>query len=171
MKTPLLPFLLAITASLAAATSQAASVGTLRFSGVINGGTCDLAAGDVSRNIPLPEVKISDFDSAVFAGETEFSISADCDSDIRNVIFEFAGTPASGTGLLYSNTGTSAGTALWLRSGATLPANGTPAERSRTVATSGKKAVLPLKAAYHKSSGAITKGTLASAVTVSITYN
>ena len=37
--------------------------------------------------------------------------------------------------------------------------------------TSSSKAVLALKAAYHKTGAAISHGTLASAVTVSITYN
>lgn len=52
-----------------------------------------------------------------------------------------------------------------------IPANGTEAQRSRTVTTSGNKAVLPLSAAYYKTGAAVTQGTLASAVTVSITYN
>ncbi|TFY89816.1 type 1 fimbrial protein [Pseudomonas kairouanensis] len=171
MKLQHLPLLLAMTAGLASTAVQAATTGTLRFVGQVNAGTCNLAAGDENRTITLPTVKVSDFDKTVYAGELDFNISADCESDIRNVIFLFAGTPSPGNGLLFTNTGTSDGTALWLRSGATIPANGTTEERSRTVATSGNRAVLPLQAAYHKSEGAVTQGTLASAVTVSITYN
>lgn len=165
------PLLLAIAAGLASMTAQAATTGTLRFAGQINAGTCNLAAGDQNRTITLPTVKISDFDKVVYAGELNFDISAECESDIRNVTFLFAGTPSVSNGLLFSNTGTSVGTALWLRSGATIHANGTPAQRSRTVATSGSVAVLPLKAAYHTTGDALTQGTLDSAVTVSITYN
>ena len=87
------------------------------------------------------------------------------------MIFQFAGTPSAGNAELFANTGTSGGTALWLASAGIIPANGTEAQRSRTVATSSSKAVLALKAAYHKTGAAISHGTLASAVTVSITYN
>ena len=52
-----------------------------------------------------------------------------------------------------------------------IPADGTPAQRSRKVAASKGKAVLPLTAAYHKTGAKLSHGTLASAVTVSITYN
>lgn len=167
--------LLAITASLAANAVQAATTGTLRFEGQVNAGTCNLAAGDLNRTITLPTIKVSDFDAGPSAGSYDFELSADCESDIRNVIFLFTGTPSAGNPALFSNTGTSAGTALWLSHRASVayevPANGTVAQRSRTVATSNNKAVLPLTAAYYKTGEAITQGTLASAVTVSITYD
>lgn len=171
MRLPILPLLLAITASLGSSLACAATTGTLTFQGVVNAGTCNLNAGDVNRTITLPPVKVSDFDSADAAGEHDFELSADCDSDVKNVIFQFAGTPSAGNAELFANTGTSGGTALWLASAGIIPANGTEAQRSRTVATSGSKALLPLKAAYHKTGAAISHGTLASAVTVSITYN
>lgn len=169
-----LPLLLAISASLAIPAAQAATTGTLRFAGQVDAGTCNLAAGDENRTVTLPTVKISDFDSAVFTGAMNFEITAECESDIRNVIFLLTGTPSVDNGLLFANVGTSGGTALWLRSGAsgaTFPANGSPADRSRTIATSGNKAVLPMWAAYHVTGKAITQGTLDSTATVSITYN
>lgn len=170
-----LPLLLAITAGLAVNTAQAATTGTLTFRGQVNAGTCNLAAGDVNRTITLPTVKISNFDATPNAGAINFDISADCESDLRNVYFLFAGTPSAGNAALFANTGNSGGTALWLTARTpaliTIPANGTPAQRTRTIATSGGKAVLPLTAQYHKTGAAITQGTLASNVTVSITYN
>lgn len=170
-----LPILLAITASLAANAVQAATTGTLRFAGVVNAGTCNLAAGDLNRTITLPPIKISDFGANPNAGSFDFDISADCESDLRNVIFLFTGPPSAGNAALFANTGTSGGTALWLLHRAptlyTIPANGTAAQRSRTIATSSNRAVIPLRASYHKTGAAITQGTLASAVTVSITYN
>ncbi|MBO0493288.1 fimbrial protein [Pseudomonas sp. Marseille-Q1929] len=170
-----LPLLLTLAATFTHPAAQAATSGTLKFVGQVNAGTCNLAAGDENRTITLPPIKISDLDSTPYAGQFDFEVSADCESDIRNVIFLFTGTPSAGNGTLFSNTGTSGGTALWLTHRApslsTIPANGAPAERSRTVVTSGKKAVLPLAGAYHKTGAAITQGSLASAVTVSITYN
>lgn len=174
MKLRSLPLLMAITASLATTATQAATTGTLRFVGQVNAGTCNLSAGDENRTITLPTIKIPDLDSSAYAGRFDFEISAECESDIRNVIFLFAGTADTANGVLFSNTGTSKGTALWLLSrnpDATIAANGTVAQRSRTVATSANKALLRLSAAYHKNGVAITQGTLASAVTVSITYN
>lgn len=168
-----LPLLLAITAGLASTAAQAATTGTLRFVGQVNAGTCNLAAGDVSRTITLPVVKVTDFGSSSAAGVHPFELTADCESDIKNVSFLFTGTPSAGNGALFSNTGTSGGTALQLshRNIAYIPANGTVAQRTRQIATSGGKAVLPMHANYFKTGAAITPGTLVSAVTVSITYN
>ena len=171
-----LPFLLAIATSLAINTAHAATDGSLNFRGQVNAGTCNLAAGDVNRTDTLPTDKIPDFDSAVYTGAHEFEVSADCESDIKNVSFLFTGSSSPGNApALFTNTGTSGGTALWLAHRApalnTIPANGTPTQRTRTVATSNKKATLPLTAAYHKTGAAVTQGTLVSAVTVSITYN
>ncbi|MCM2363662.1 type 1 fimbrial protein [Pseudomonas sp. SR18] len=167
--------LLAITASLITHTAQAETTGTLTFIGQVNAGTCNLAVGDENRSITLPTVKVSDFDATPSTGAFDFEVSADCESDIRNVTFLFAGKASAGNAELFSNTGTSKGTALQLvhrvSPAFVIPANGTPAQRSRKVATSSHKAVIPLTAAYHKTGAAITQGTLASAVTVSITYN
>lgn len=170
-----IPLLMAMIGGLVSLTAHAATTGTLSFAGQVNAGTCNLAAGDENRNITLPTIKISDLDASPSAGQLDFEVTADCESDIRNVIFLFAGTPAVGNGELFANTGGSKGTALWLTHRAptlsTIPANGTPEQRSRTVTTNGNKAVLPLAAAYHKTGEAITQGSLVSAVTVSITYN
>ncbi|MGR3887170.1 fimbrial protein [Pseudomonas sp. 1152_12] len=175
MYTRILPLLLAITAGLSANAAEAATTGTLNFAGRVNAGTCNLAAGDLNRTIKLPTTKISDFDASDTAGSHDFELSADCESDISDVTFLFTGTASTGNAKLFANTGTSDGTALTLLHRGeplyTIPANGTPAQRSRKVATSAKKAVIPLTAAYHKTGVAITQGTLASAVTVSITYN
>ncbi|MBF6028195.1 type 1 fimbrial protein [Pseudomonas sp. P115] len=175
MKVQAMPLLLAITASLVVNTAHAATTGTLQFRGQVNAGTCNLASGDVNRTVTLPTIKISDFGALPYTGALNFEISADCESDIRNVTFLFAGTASAGNPALFANTGSSGGTALWLKHRATplytIPANGTAAQRSRTIATSASKAVLPLTVEYHKTGAAVTQGTLVSAVTVSITYN
>lgn len=167
-----LPLLLAMIAGLAANTAQAATTGTITFRGQIDAGTCSLAVGDRNRTITLPTVKVSDFDASPAVGGVLFDLTADCESDIRNVYFLFTGTPSIINGALFANTGTSVGAALELTHAhvAYIPANGTPAQRTRQIATSGGKAVIPMGANYRKI-GAVTRGTLISAVTISITYN
>lgn len=169
-----LPLILAVSAAIAAAPVSAATTGSLGFVGQVDSGTCNLAAGDVSRTITLPTVKVSDFDNSVYVGETPFQVTAECESDIRNVTFLFTGTADSGNGMLFANTGNATGLGVWLRAGpsaTTIPANGTELERSRTVATTASRAVLDASAAYHKNDAAVGRGTLVSAATLSITYD
>lgn len=129
--------------------------------------TCDLAAGDVNRTIPLPTIRVSDLRDVIYAGTHNFDLSANC-SNASNVTFRFTGSPAPGNTALFANTGTAGGVALWLYSrgnGQTISHNGT-----RTVAVSGNRAILPLGAAYHRN-GTVGAGTLVSTATVNITYN
>lgn len=133
--------------------------------------TCDIAAGDVNRTITFDPIKTSDLKDAEFAGLKDFEVSANC-TNATNVTFRFSGTPAPGNTLLFANSGTAAGVALWLGSylnGAqqTISPN---ANNVRTVAVSGNRAILPLRAAYHKN-GTVGAGTLVSTATVNITYN
>ncbi|SEH85806.1 fimbrial protein [Pseudomonas asplenii] len=131
--------------------------------------TCDLNVGDTNRTITLDTVRLSNFTGNWLAKKT-FDISANC-RNASNVTFRFTGTPATGNATLFRSTGTAAGVGLWLYSRiggveATLSNNGT-----RTVTVSNDRAVLPLGAAYHKTTGTLTKGSLVSTVTVNITYN
>lgn len=129
--------------------------------------TCDLATGDVNRTIPLPTIQTSALKDVVYAGEHNFDLTANC-TNTANVTFRFTGTPAPGNNLLFANTGTAGGVALWLysRSNGQTINNGA----TRTVAVSGNRAVLQLGAAYHKN-GTVSQGTLVSTATVNITYN
>lgn len=132
--------------------------------------TCDLAVGDVNRTVTLDTVRLSNFTGTWLAKKT-FDISANC-RNASNVTFRFTGTPATGNAAIFHNNGgTATGVGLWLYSRiggaeATLSHNG-----SRTVTVSSDRAVLPLGAAYHKTTGTLTKGTLVSTVTVNISYN
>ena len=131
--------------------------------------TCDLATGDANRTIALPTIKASALSNAVSAGALNFELTAIC-TNATGVTFRFTGTPAPGNNVLFANTGSAGGVALWLysRTGGTsqtISHNGT-----RTVAVSGNRAVLPLGAAYYRN-GTVRQGTLASTATVNITYN
>ncbi len=131
--------------------------------------TCDLAVGDVNRTITLNDVHLSNF-TGNWIGKRTFDLTANC-RNASNVTFRFTGTPAPGNALLFRSTGTANGVGLWLYSRiggaeATLSHNA-----SRTVNVSSNRAVLPMGAAYHKTTGALTKGTLVSTVTVNISYN
>lgn len=134
--------------------------------------TCDLAAGDVNRAITLNNVRVSDFTNANSAGARDFELTANC-SDASSVTFAFSGTPAPGSSYRFANTGTAKGIGLQLYSriggvAQTIRADGT--DSRRTVAVSGNRAVLPLGASYWKI-GTVSKGTLASTATVTISYN
>lgn len=131
--------------------------------------TCDLASGDVNRTIILPTIKVSDLRYVSSAGAQHFDLTANC-SNATQVTFRVTGTPAPGNTLLFANTGTARGIALWMYSrisgvNQTISHNGT-----RTLAVSGNRAVLPLGVAYYKN-GTVSQGTLASVATVNITYN
>ena len=131
--------------------------------------TCDLAVGDVNRTINLQPIKVSDLKDSVFAGVQPFDLTANC-NNAGVVNFRFTGTPATGNVALFANTGTARGVDLWLYS----RVNGVPETVSnnstRAVAVSGNRAVIPLSAGYHKN-GTVSQGSLASVVTVNITYN
>lgn len=159
------------------ATAHAATSGNLNFSGEIQGGTCNLASGDTNRTIILPPVKVSDFDSSTWAGLHTFDLTANCDPDIRNVTFTFSGTQSPWSPTHFHNTGNSRGivTVIQSRIGGVaynFPANGTATARSRTIATTAGRAVIPMGAHYMKIPiSTVTKGTLVTAAFVTISYN
>ncbi|WP_245220856.1 fimbrial protein [Pseudomonas batumici] len=127
--------------------------------------TCNLATSDLDRTIRLDPVRISNF-TGISTGLKYFDLTANC-SNASSVTFRFTGTPAPGNAALFANTDTARGVALWLHTpGQTVSHNST-----RTVAVSANRAVLRLGAEYHKTTGPLTQGKLASAVTVNITYN
>lgn len=173
MKAPLLVLSLWIGA--ATGSAHAATTGNLTFRGTIEGGTCNLATGDVNRTITLPPVKVSDFDSAGWAGLLEFNLTANCDSDVQSVTFTFAGTPSTADPTRFANTGTAGGLATVIQSriggsAYNFPANGNATARSRTIAAASGRAVLPMGAHYIRV-GTVSKGSLLTTASVTITYN
>ena len=173
MKTYLIPLALALAAIAQASATEALNPGNLRFEGTVEGGTCNLIADDIERDISLPPIKIDDFAGASSAGHKPFELSARCDSDISNITFTFQGTPAPSDGARFASTGDASGLALWLYSSLggvqqTIRADGS--DNARTLTPSGGQAVLPLGAAYWKS-GAVSEGKLESQAIVEITYN
>ncbi|NWA04315.1 fimbrial protein [Pseudomonas gingeri] len=127
--------------------------------------TCDLATSDVTRTITLDPVRIANF-TGISTGLKYFDLTAIC-SNASNVTFRFTGTPASGNAALFANTGSAGGVGLWLHT----PNQTVSHNSTRTVAVSANRAVLRLGAEYHKTTGALTRGTLVSTVTVNISYN
>lgn len=139
----------------------------------INAATCNLATSDTNRTIKLDPLKRADFVGQV-AGKKNFEITANC-SGASNVTFRFSGNPAPSDVWRFANTGTASGINLWLYSRIggteqTITANAD--SNARTVPVSAGRAVLPLGAGYYNTGGgAVKTGTLASTVTVNITYN
>ncbi|NWA04316.1 fimbrial protein [Pseudomonas gingeri] len=175
MKAPLFALSLVIAATTITGTAQAVPTGNLTFRGNIEGGTCHLATSDVDRTINLPNVKVSDFDSVEWTGLREFNLTANCDSDIRNVTFTFSGKPAPTSPTRFANDGNANGIATVIQSriGGSVynfPANGNATARSRTIPASSGRAVLPMGAHYIKI-GTVSKGSLLTTASVTITYN
>jgi len=178
VKTPLFVLSLLVAAATITGTAQAVQTGRLQFTGELQGGTCHLATSDVSRLIELPQVRVSDFNNSTWAGLRTFDLTANCDSDIRNVTFTFNGKSDAFAPTNFANEGgTARGVATVIQSrigGVTynFPANGNPAARSRTVPTTAGSAVIPMAAHYIKAGATgVTKGTLITLASVTITYN
>lgn len=136
--------------------------------------TCSLAAGDINRTISLPEVMVQDFDDSVYGGGYKnFKLTAEC-SNVSNVTFSFSGNADLNSNRFFANTGTAGGIGLWLFSweggrNRTITANGT--NSARTVMVSSDKVELPLGAAYRRTGGVVSGGSLRSTVTVNISYD
>ncbi len=121
--------------------------------------------GDANRLITLPEVRIS---TSRFGGLHRRASVLDCRrlrSDVRNVSFLFTGTSSVGDARGCFPTPAAPGGAPPLAGIPVALSAHNPCQRhagpaDATVATSSSKAVLPLKAAYHKTGQAITQGTL-----------
>ncbi|MCC7634890.1 fimbrial protein [Stenotrophomonas rhizophila] len=138
--------------------------------------TCNLAVGDVDRPIRLAPAKPQDFVGQASVGRTEFELTADCNADASVATFAFNGTPYSGDGAYFANTGTArgVGVALFSRVGGTdqaIRADGTG--NTRNVNVSAGRAVLPLGVSYRhvNAAEAIVQGGVSAVVSVDLTYN
>lgn len=157
-------------------TAEASATGAMTFKGTVNGGTCDLQAGDVNRTITLTTVKVSDFDNASSIAEQDFELKANCDSDISTVTFNITGTFVPELKSLFANAAlvNPAGNVHTRLSSViggsvqTIWADGS--RPGPTVNTNAGVAVLPLRASYWKT-GPVSKGVLLSTATISINYN
>jgi type 1 fimbria pilin len=136
--------------------------------------TCDLAAGDVNRQVMLESVNAGRFVGQTVVAPKTFTITANCDN-ASSVTFTFSGTAESSDTRQFKNTGTATGVALTLfstdasgQSVAISPA-GTGSDSQRTVPVINNVASLDLGAAYWNL-GRPTAGTLVSKALVSITY-
>lgn len=137
--------------------------------------TCELSAADVDRTVQLPNVPLTQVPGSnnQSFGATPFSVTAVNCVGAKSAIFKFAGTPSPVNGADFKNTGTAEGLGLQLSLASNqqvIPANGTDAARTRTVAVSSNTAVLNLLAAYVRE-GPVTAGDFKSQVTVSMSYN
>ncbi|MDP5007574.1 MAG: fimbrial protein, partial [Glaciimonas sp.] len=90
---------------------------TVSVTATVVGATCDLAVGDVARTINLPDIDVSDFGANNYAGQTPFSLTANC-SNATSTTFSFSGTPEPNDSARFKNTKTGAnvasGASIWL---------------------------------------------------------
>ena len=150
----------------------AQTTGTLKINGLIlNDPTCDLAAGDVNRQVTLKNVAVGEFSGQPYIAPQLFTITANC-QNAASVTFTFTGTPDPVNPAQFRNTGTASDVALALFSvnGSNLdPIRADGTGNTRTVTVSNNVASLGLGAAYWNL-GSPTAGTLVSQALVSITY-
>lgn len=147
---------------------------TFNVSGTISPSTCQWSvAADADRIVALDPIQASALPASGATGFKAFSLTLDqCDPGLSSATFSFNGNPDPHDPLRYQNSGTASGVAIELQSadGATIGANGTNSERTRTI--NAGQTSLPLRAAYWRVSGAsLSSGTVASVATVSISYN
>lgn len=136
--------------------------------------TCSLSAGDVNRTITLDSFQLKNIPSGGSFGSKTFSISANC-SNATNGHFLFQGTPWPSDGDRFNNRGTATGVGIQLAStingqSLTVPAGGGASSRTRTVAVTNGTATLSMVAAYWRV-GAVTPGTVSTAITVTLSYD
>lgn len=172
--------LLACAIGVAGFTGQVRAVDTANVTirGTINAGTCDIAAGDVNKNVTLPTVQVGDLPSSGAYGFEPFTLTvSNCDAGLASAVFTFTGTQDATDPLRFKNaddgmTGGATGVAVELESddGVNIGANGT--NNSRAMAITNSQAVLNLKAGYWRLPGAALKaGSVTATATVNMSYN
>lgn len=172
---PLPSCLTGLLASAALLLGTTASAQTLNFevTAEITHSTCDVSAGDVDRDITLPEVNVSAFPTAgTVAGHRDFTLTLNnCDATLSQVGLNFTGSADADSNLRFANTGTAAGFALQLTSRGDDRIIGLDGlSGSRTLPVTAGGASLDLRASYWRSPRPTSGGTLVAQVLFEISY-
>lgn len=163
-------------AALASMSAQAASTGTINFTGKVLADTCTINVnGSGNNTVALPSVMTTAFSSTVgsVAGATQFTIGlTGCDTNTTSAKMGFTGTQIdSSTGNL-KNATTSGGSnvEIQLLDSAGTAINTSTNVNAPTIAVASGVGSTTLKAQYISTAAATTAGLVTSSVGFTLTY-
>ena len=176
-KTLLSSALVAVIAAAAfAPTSQAATSGTINFTGRVLADTCVIAVnGNTSSTVALPNVSTTAFGAAIghVAGATPFTIAlSGCDTNTTKANMAFtAGTNVdAATGNLKNATAGGANVQIQLLNSANAPINTSTNVNAPVINVAAGAGSTQLTAQYISTAAATTAGLVTSTVGFTLTY-
>lgn len=154
--------------------ANAASTGTINFSGKVFADTCTINVNGGST-VVLPPVMVSAFGGAAntVAGATNFTVAlTGCDTNIANAQMAFSGSNVDTTSgnLKNSLSSNNSNVEVQLLSGASVVNTNTQANAPKITLTSGAGSTT-MTAQYISTAAATTAGLVSSAVNFTLTYN
>jgi major type 1 subunit fimbrin (pilin) len=162
-------------AAVASQSAQAASGGTINFSGKVFADTCTVAVNS-GATVTLPPVMVSAFSGAAntVAGATNFNIAlTGCDTNITNAQMAFSGSQVdTSTGNLKNSlTSNNSNVEIQLLSGTNVVNTQTQANAPKISLAGTGAGSTTLTAQYISTSATTTAGLVASTVAFTLTYN
>ena len=175
-KTLLPTALVAVMAATAfAPTAQAASSGTINFTGKVLADTCTITVGGAGSTVALPTVMTAAFGPTVgsVAGTTAFTVAlTGCDANTASAKMAFtAGTSIdTTTGNLKNATAGGSNVQIQLLNSADAIINTSTQANAPVIAVAGGAGSTSLKAQYVSTATATTAGLVTSSVGFTLTY-
>lgn len=162
-------------AALAPLSAQAASTGTINFTGKVLADTCVINVnGSASNTVALPTVMTAAFGSTVgtTAGATPFTISlTGCDTNTSTAQMAFGGTNVdSTTGNLKNATSGGSNVQIQLLNSSSAAINTSTQANAPTIAVTSGTGSASLTAQYISTATATTAGLVTSSVGFTLTY-
>lgn len=164
-----------IAATALAPTAQAASSGTINFTGKVLADTCVIKINNSASNVvALPTVMTAAFGSAAgnVAGATKFTVDlSNCDTNTKNADMAFTAGPSIDTtsGNLNNTTTGGSNVQIQLLNGAAVINTSTQAN-APVIPVSGGTGSATLTAQYVSTATATTAGLVTSSVGFTLTY-
>ena len=162
-------------AALASMSVQAASSGTINFTGKVLADTCTINVnGSSTSTVALPTVMTTAFGSTVgaTAGATPFTVAlTGCDPNTTSATMAFNGTQVdSGTGNLKNATSGGSNVEIQLLNSSSAAINTSTQVNAPTIAVTSGAGSTSLTARYISTATATTAGLVTSSVGFTLTY-
>ena len=162
-------------AALASLSVQAASSGTINFTGKVLADTCTINVnGSTTSTVALPTVMTAAFGSTAgtVAGATPFTIAlTGCDPNTTSAKMAFSGTQVdSGTGNLKNATTGGSNVEIQLLNSSSAAINTSSQANAPTIAVANSSGSTSLTAQYISTASATTAGLVTSFVGFTLTY-